>query len=205
MCGPLGLKQEHASEEIFPVQPLDFEAVFGRRAPVEIDLGCGDGSYLAQICAAAPERNFVGIERLVGRVRSACFKVRQLPQPNVRLIRIDTRLALRELILPGTVDAFHIMFPDPWPKRRHHSRRLINREFLELLHRALVAGGTVKIATDDEDYFRAISAAIAEVPTLFAREQEDRSLGAVSTFEKRYRDEGLPIHRLRLRKVTPGT
>src|SRR4051812_6626980 len=128
-------------------QPLELDSVFSRRAPVEIDLGCGDGSFLAAMAQQNPERNFLGLERLLGRVRSACRKIAQAGLQNARVVRIESSYAVAHLFPPQSVSIFYLLFPDPWPKRRHHSRRLVNEKFLDSIFRALGGDGLFVVAT----------------------------------------------------------
>ena len=197
-----------ASEvELVPVNcfaPLDFEEIYGRQAPVEIDLGCGEGSFLAARASENPDRNFLGIERLVGRVRSACGKIARSGLKNVRVLQFEISYALERLLPENSVASFHLMFPDPWPKRRHAPRRLVSEKFLALLHRALAANGTVRIATDDAEYYRQITRLVSE-SSLFAVVSEAVPATAMSKFEKQFTLDGVKIHRLALRKISPVT
>ena len=193
---------EAPNRGVMPAPVIDFAEMFGRVAPVELDLGCGDGAYLAQLAQAFPETNFLGVERLVGRVRSARWKLSQQALENARVLEADTPSAVRERFPTGAVACIHIMFPDPWPKRRHHRRRLLDEGFLRALHRVLQADGMLRIATDDGNYFRAISDAIDQTNDLFAALPEEPSVGPVSTFEQRYRDLDCVIYRVRLRKIS---
>jgi hypothetical protein len=104
---------------------FDAQVVFGRLAPLEIDLGCGDGTFLSTMAQAFPERDFVGVEKLLGRVRSACRKIAARGLPNARIWRTDIDAVVTELLPPGSVAVCHLLFPDPWPKRRHHVRRTV--------------------------------------------------------------------------------
>ena len=204
MRGIHRLEEAAPTAELVPhdyLQALDCASIFKRIAPLEVDLGCGDGVYLAQLAASDPDRDFLGIERLFGRVRSACHKLAQRRLSNARVLRVETTHAVSELLPPGSIDVFHVMFPDPWPKRRHQNRRLINESFLESLHRALAPGGTVQIATDQADYFSAIRKAVASKSDLFQGSISDQPPLVTSTFEKRFRDAQLPIYRLVLRKL----
>ena len=195
-----------ASEvELVPVncfQPLDLPAVYGRVAPLEIDLGCGDGSFLAALARESPEKNFLGIERLLGRVRSACRRIERAGLTNARVMRFEISYAVEHLLPPGSVTAFYLLFPDPWPKRRHAPRRLVTESFLASLHRALAPKGSVRIATDEIGYFRQITR-LASESALFAVMPNAPKNVATTKFERRFREEGLPIHRLELRKVSP--
>jgi tRNA (guanine-N7-)-methyltransferase len=136
--------------------PLDLRAIFEREAPLEVDLGCGDGSFLIALAQQNPERNFVGVERMIGRVRSTARKIGDGRVPNARILQADIMQAIQHLLPPQSADAFYLMFPDPWPKRRHHVRRTFNRHFLRAIAHALKAGGVLRVATDDADYFDAM-------------------------------------------------
>ncbi len=184
--------------------PLEFEVLFGREGPVEVDLGCGDGSFLSAAAAENPERNFLGIERLEGRVRSACGKIQRAGLTNARIVRIETSYAVRELLPADSVDIFHLMFPDPWPKRRHAPRRLVSEKFLASLHPLLAANGTVRIATDDTEYYGQIMRLVSE-SSLFTVVSDAVPATAMSKFERQFTLDGVRIHRLTLRKVSPVT
>src|SRR3954468_9255656 len=193
--------------EIIPANyfaPLDFEAIYGRLAPLEVELGCGDGSFLRTTAEANPERNFLGIERLAGRVRSTCHKIVTNDLPNARVLRCELSYAVQHLLPAGSVTVFHLLFPDPWPKRRHALRRIVTDGFLESLHRGLVPGGTLQIATDQFDYFTQIER-LAAASRHFQVIPEFPAPVAVTTFEKRFRTEEIEIHRLALRKISPVT
>jgi tRNA (guanine-N7-)-methyltransferase len=193
--------------EIVPANyfvPLDFEAIYGRNAPLEVDLGCGDGSFLTAAAAVNSQRNFLGIERLAGRVRSASHKISTRDLLNARVLRCEISYAVGHLLPAGSVAVFHLMFPDPWPKRRHASRRIMTEGFLVSLDRALAPRGTIRIATDQIEYFREIERVAAGAPR-FATISDDPALDAVSTFEKRFRRDAIEIQRLVLRKISEVT
>jgi tRNA (guanine-N7-)-methyltransferase len=193
--------------ELVPVNcfaPLDFEKIYGRRAPIEVDLGCGDGSFLATLAGENPAKDFLGIERLLGRVRSACRRIERHGLKNARVLRSEISYAVEQLLPENSVASFHLMFPDPWPKRRHAPRRLFTENFLAALHRALAANGTVRIATDEVEYYRQITR-LASQSSLFAVISDAVPANAMSKFEKRFTQDGVKIHRLSLRKVSPVT
>src|SRR6266542_176933 len=131
---------------------LDLEKIFGRKAPLQVDLGCGEGSFLCALAQRLPDKNFLGIERLTGRIRSSARKGANLG--NVRLLQIESSYAVRYLLPAGSVETFYLLFPDPWPKRRHHRRRIVTQDFLNCVHTALEKNGLIYIASDHLDYFR---------------------------------------------------
>jgi tRNA (guanine-N7-)-methyltransferase len=186
------------------LEPLDLRAIFGRVAPLEVDLGCGDGSFLSALAAQNPDNDFLGIERLLGRVHGACRKIERSGLANARVTRFEISYAVAYLLPPGSVTAFYLLFPDPWPKRRHASRRLVTINFLESIHRALVPSGTLRIATDEVEYFRQITRRVSE-SRLFAVTTDARQTPVMTKFERRFRERGLAIHRLKLQKVSPVT
>jgi len=197
-----------ASEiEIVPANcfaPLDFPAIFGRDAPVEVDLGCGDGSFLAAIAAENPGKDFLGVERLPGRVRSACRKIERAGLTNARVTRFEISYIVEQLFPPNSVTSFYLLFPDPWPKRRHAARRLVNENFLALLDRALSPRGVIHIATDETEYFRQITRVLSSSRHFAIIPKRGFAL-PWSKFERRFREQGVPIQRLELRKVSPVT
>jgi tRNA (guanine-N7-)-methyltransferase len=199
--GTIAAKAEIIPENYFA--PLNLEAIYGKRGTLEVDLGCGDGLFLAAAAAANPSKNFLGIERMPGRVRSTCRKIEAGGLSNARVLEIEISYAVRYLLPAASVAAFHLMFPDPWPKRRHSPRRIVTAELLTALYRALVPGGTLLIATDEINYFREIERLGSGSPDFVVIfERETPALG--TTFEKRFRRDGLEIQRLVLRKVSPS-
>ena len=198
------LHTDEAAVEYVPkslTSALELNKVFLRLAPLEMDLGCGDGAFLAALAQENPAHNFLGIERLLGRVRSVCRKVARLDLKNARILRMQSDYAITHLLPSGSVTTFHLLFPDPWPKRRHHGRRVFTPEFVSSIHRALIAGGLFHVATDHADYFHQIERVIAATD-IFAISREQYHFPSTS-FEQKYAARGLSIHRLLLRKVSP--
>ena len=187
------------------VAPLDPVAIFGRIAPLQVDLGCGDGSFLCELASRYPEKNFLGTERMVGRVAKSCRKSANLE--NVRVLNVESSYAVGYLLPERSVETFYLLFPDPWPKRRHHRRRIVTKAFLESTHRALENGGILQIATDQFDYFRHIER-LAYASSLQISLGEETSSDKnddfpLTKFERRFSALGVPIYRLALRKISP--
>src|SRR3954466_1997195 len=184
--------------------PLDLAALFGRSAPLEVGLGCGEGSFLAAIAAADPARNFLGIERQQARARSACRKLERHGLTNGRVLPFEISDAVAELLPAASVTTFHLMFPDPWPKRRHALRRVVNDRFLAAVSVALVPGGVLNVATDHSAYFDNIRRCALQAAT-FKEISPPGAVAAATKFEKMFTGLGAQIHRLSLLKTSPVT
>ena len=198
--------EEAARVEYVPpdvTQPLPLAELFPAPAPLELDLGCGDGSFLAALAAMHPERNCLGVERLLGRVRTACRRIAVQRLTNVRILRVDIAHAAATLIPLASVDVCHVMFPDPWPKRRHHVRRTVTADFLRAISRILKPSGLLRLTTDDAPYFEQMQAAAAAVPAFETVNEESVPSLPRSTFESRFVESGVAIQRLVLRNVSP--
>lgn len=180
---------------------LDLRAIFGRSAPIEVDAGCGDGAFLCGSATRHPEICYLGIERLLGRTRKTCRRAAKANLANARVLRIETAYATRWLLPPASIRVFHILFPDPWPKRRHWPQRLIQPEFLRDVARVLEPAGELRIKTDDADYARWIARAISETGGFHQLPWPEESDEVRSDFEAGFLAKGIPIHRFRL---TPG-
>ena len=178
---------------------LDLEKIFGRRAPLHVDLGCGDGSFLCALAQRLPDKNFLGIERLSARIRSSARKAASLG--NVRVLQMESSYAVCYLLPAESVETFYLLFPDPWPKRRHHRRRIVTPDFLDSVHVALEQNGITYIATDHLDYFRKIKEIAESIPG-FAIEDRDVDLPQ-SRFRLIFEQRSAQIYWLTLRKVSP--
>lgn len=132
--------------------PIDFDAWFGRAAPVVLEIGSGMGEATAQLAAAAPEVNYVAIEVYEAGLGQLMLRADKLDVTNLRLLHGDTVPLLRDHVEPGSLAGVRIFFPDPWPKKRHHKRRLVQPTFVELVASRLAQGGTLHLATDWQDY-----------------------------------------------------
>jgi tRNA (guanine-N7-)-methyltransferase len=140
---------------------IDFDRIFGRSGPVQIEVGTGKAAFLLNEAKAEPQVNFLGIERANKYYRYAVDRIGRWGLTNVRIIRTDAAAFLANSVPDSSVDCFHIYFPDPWPKRRHHKRRFFCASNLEHLIRCLKTTGQLRIATDHADYFGQIQKLIA--------------------------------------------
>ncbi|AUM01105.1 MAG TPA: tRNA (guanosine(46)-N7)-methyltransferase TrmB [Pseudothauera hydrothermalis] len=132
--------------------PLDLDAVFGRCAPKIVEIGFGMGETTARIAAAHPENDYLGIEVHTPGVGALCKLVAEQSLANLRIVQHDAVEVLRDMIPDGVLAGVHVFFPDPWRKKRHHKRRIIQPDFVALIAAKLAPGGYLHCATDWEDY-----------------------------------------------------
>ena len=150
----------------YAAQPLDFRALFGREAPVVVEVGSGMGETTARIAAETPERDYLAIEVHAPGVGSLLRQVEELGLTNVRVVQHDAVEVMRDMVPADSLAAIHVFFPDPWPKLRHHKRRLIQPGFAALAASRLAPGGVLHVATDWEDYAHHVLAVLAATAAL---------------------------------------
>ena len=183
------------------VEPLSLARLFPVAQPLEVELGSGDGSFLRDYAALHPERNFLGIERLLGRLRKLDRKGRRAGLKNLRVIRIESSYLLEFLLPPAQVDALHIYFPDPWPKRKHARHRLIGERFPGLARRVLKSGGVVYLRTDDVPYYEQMQTVFAGAKD-FALIPGPGELSSILTdFEREFHARGIPTRSAAYQKI----
>ena len=180
---------------------VELADIFPRPAPFEIDFGCGDGSFLLAMAARFPDRNFLGTERMLGRVEKVCRAIARNRLGNCRVLRLESFYSAKWLLPVGCASVVHIGFPDPWPKRHHHPRRLFQDEFMIALHQVLAPGAEVRIKTDDQPYFLWIEKVLGRANGFERIEWPEEPDYPKTDFERHFVDQGLPIYRARLRKV----
>jgi len=188
-----------AQDLIYPLgsvtERLILASLFPTPQPLEVELGCGDASFLAEYARQHPEINFLGVERLLGRIRKLDRKGRRNGAVNLRGVRIESAYFLEFLLPSNVATALHIYFPDPWPKKKHRKHRLINERFLSLAWHALAPGGLVYLRTDDEDYFGQMTDAFA-ADARFRPVATPPELAAVLTdFEREFNARGIATRR----------
>jgi tRNA (guanine-N7-)-methyltransferase len=189
---------------------IDFAQLFGRCAPVHIEIGSGKATFLVAQAKAQPEADFLGIEWARKFYRYAIDRIGRWGLRNVRILRTDAATFLRALVPDGSVDCFHIYFPDPWPKKRHHKRRFLQASNLEVLLRCLKPGGEIRIATDHADYFEQIQAVTSVYMDKLEEIEFERPASARAgeltgtNYERKYVKQSRPIYTAAFRKKNNG-
>jgi tRNA (guanine-N7-)-methyltransferase len=177
------------------VQPIVLTGLFPRSQPLEVELGCGDASFLVDYARRHPEHNFIGVERLLGRIRKLDRKGRRAGLTNLRGLRIESAYFLRYLLPRHSAAALHVYFPDPWPKRRHLKNRLVNASFPDLVRQALAPGGAVYLRTDDRNYFEQMRAVFDAASGCRPVETPEELKALLTDFEEDFRRRGLQTWR----------
>jgi tRNA (guanine-N7-)-methyltransferase len=184
---------------------LRLAEIFGVSQPLEVELGSGDGTFLVEYARAHPDHNFLGVERLLGRVRKIDRKGRRAGLVNLRALRIEAGYFMDYLLPRESVCAVHIYFPDPWPKRRHFKHRLVNERFPESARRVLQSGGRVYLRTDNEAYFAQMQTVFA-AHGAFAPVETPAALADLRTdFERDFHAKGVAILRAAYARVETGS
>jgi len=173
------------------VDRIDLAKLFPTANPLEVELGSGDSSFLAEYARLNPGHNFIGVERLLGRIQKLNRKGQRLGLANLRGVRIESSYFLEYLLPPQATSALHIYFPDPWPKTKHRRHRLINERFPAIASQALKYGGFVYLRTDDQDYFEQMLEVFA-ASSLFQPIPTPQNLSELKTdFEKDFEAYGV--------------
>lgn len=177
------------------LERIELLRLFARSRPLEVELGCGDASFLVRYAAKHPEHNFIGVERLLGRIRKLDRKGRRAALTNLRGVRIESAYFLEYLLPPRSATSLHIYFPDPWPKRKHWKNRLINERFPELARQALAPGGVVYLRTDNAEYFRQMTEVFAAHRAFRSVETPVELSEELTDFEVEFRKQGIETRR----------
>lgn len=193
---PVGLDVETLA------RPIDWRQMFGNDHPVEIEIGMGKGTFITEQAKARPDVNFFGIEWARWFWRYASDRLRRNGCLNARTVRAEASYFLTEFVPADSVSVLHIYFPDPWPKARHHKRRLMQDTFMPVVHRILTPGvGRAQVVTDHQEYFEQIQDVVGRFPGLKVIEyNRPGSAGdgefVGTNFERKYRREGRPFYAL---------
>ncbi|MBB5154401.1 tRNA (guanine-N7-)-methyltransferase [Saccharopolyspora phatthalungensis] len=191
-----------------PDGPLDLSGWFGRSAPVVLEIGSGMGETTARLVAAQPEANYLAVEVYKPGLAQLMLRAEKLEVTNLRLLRGDAIVLLREHIEPASLSEVRIYFPDPWPKKRHHKRRLVQPDSVGLIASRLAPGGVLHLATDWENYAEQMLEVCRAEPQLRNRYADEPGGWAprpewrpVTKFENRAHDEGREIHDLIFERI----
>ena len=180
--------------------------LFPVRQPLEIEIGAGKGRFLLHRAQSHPERNFFGVDYRWRFLKEGVLRAEQRGLSNLIFLKTEAEEIIPHLVPPQSVEVFHIYFPDPWHKKKHHKRRLLRPDFFKLLHRSLVPGGLLELATDNFDYMIAFKAALVEAgDTLWSNVRESRNQrildpGVQTHFEAKYTRAGRDLYYMEMRK-----
>ncbi len=186
-----------------------WQAVFGRQAPLVVEVGFGNGHSLAEMARQNPDTNFVGIELFGKGILKLTRRLERDGIDNVRVVKGEAVACLTDMFTVGELDAIHVNFPDPWPKRRHHKRRLVAAPFVELLHGRVRPGGRVHLATDFTCYAYQMRTVFEAHPGFINRAGAQRFLyhlpGRVKTkYERKFAALGATIRYLEYQRSRQG-
>ena len=168
--------------------------------PLEVDFGCHRGTFLLGMAEKYPEANFLGIEKQAARVEKCLKKIRRQGLPNALAVEGEGTGALAQWLPERSVSTIHVSFPDPWPKRRHASRRLVTKDFLDAVARVLCEGGVLRLMTDDSAYFSEMKNLVKEGWEELS--WEDGVERPVTAFEKTFLALGHRPHRCAIRPLS---
>jgi tRNA (guanine-N7-)-methyltransferase len=186
---------------------VDFASVFGRKTAVHIEVGSGKGTFLVEQAAAQPDVNFLGIEWANKYYKFIVDRAGRRGLGNVRVMRTEAASFIAGSVGDETVDCFHIYFPDPWPKKRHHKRRFVSTSNVEQLYRCLKPAGVVNIATDHQEYFEWMAEVFSGFKDKFEKIDFIKPAGAAedeyagTNFERKYLKENRAIYTAAFRKI----
>jgi tRNA (guanine-N7-)-methyltransferase len=186
-------------------RPWDANRLFGREAPLEVEVGSGKGLFLASAAAGVPERNFLGVEIARNYAHFSAARLAKRGLANAAILHGEAQRLFAELLPDGSLAAVHVYFPDPWWKKRHHKRRLMNERFLRDVARTLAGGGRFHFWTDVRDYFDATLALVAQHtplagPVPVPEMPAEHDLDFRTHFERRMRLGGEPVFRAKFER-----
>lgn len=175
--------------------PLDYEKLFGRCAPVELEIGAGRGDFIVQYAMAHPDVNLLAVERKLVVLRKIVTKVQRAKLEHVQVLNVEVRHFLSEYIRPASLHAVHVYFPDPWPKKRHaHRRLMVHSENIDLIVRCIEPAGYLHFRTDVPDYFEIALKQIHARADLEQIEPPSELLSVHTGYEMRFHSQGVPTN-----------
>lgn len=212
--GRMGTRQRDAIERLWdryartvpdgPGPALDLPELFGRVAPVVLEIGSGAGEATLAQAAAAPERDWLAVEVHTPGIAQLLVGLEATGLGNVRVLRADALELLRHRLAPDSLAAIHVYFPDPWPKRGHAFRRIFSVPFITTLARTLVAGGRLFLATDVHDYAADIRSSMLDHGAFTERADDAEHPGFQTSFGRKYRAAGRPLYATTFARVDAG-
>lgn len=188
-------------EEIWAGSAYDVENAFGRRAPLEVEIGSGKARFLIEAARRTPAHDFLGLELSLAYYRICRERLERSRQTNARIARADGRRFVERALEPDSVCVFHAYFPDPWPKKRQRKRRLFDGVFLEVLASRLEPGGLLRVVTDHAGYGEHLDPLLDSIPALERLDWNALPEPPATHYELKYRQEGRPIRRYLLRRI----
>ncbi len=191
-------------------RPWDTAQLFGRQAPLEVDVGCGKGMFLAGASAEQPETNFLGIERAVRYARYSAARLARQEAKNAIVVAADAQRVFAELLPDASLAAVHVYFPDPWWKARHRKRRVLNATFVRDVERTLIPGGRLHFWTDVEEYYLSTLELLAAETVLrgpleVVESPAAHDLDYRTNFERRTRQHQRDVYRCEYEKRSTGS
>ncbi len=195
---------------VIPVDSLqgqvDWPQLFGNDQPVELEIGTGKGAFIINIARANPAINYLGIEWANKYYQYAAVRARRWHLPNIRMLRCDARDFVISHLPANSIRVLHVYFPDPWPKKRHHKRRLFTSQFVAAAVTGLAPGGWMHVVTDVQDYFQAIEPLLAQCQQLRLTDFQPRETAALgewvgTNFERKYLAQGRTIYSCSAQKL----
>lgn len=188
-------------------KPINFEKIFGRGGPVHIEIGSGNGTFMLNQAKSQPQINFLGIEWARKYYRYAVDRMGRWNVDNVRIIRTEAAAFIAEFVPDSSIECFHIYYPDPWPKKRHHKRRFICNANIEQMLRCLANEGSMQIATDHLEYFEQIKSCLKSYCAFLKEKEFIASAGASDSeyagtnYERKYAKENRQTYTIAVKKV----
>ncbi|HUU98741.1 MAG TPA: tRNA (guanosine(46)-N7)-methyltransferase TrmB [Phycisphaerae bacterium] len=194
--------------DLSELKDFDWRRLFGNAAPVELEVGTGKAGFLLRRAQAHPERNFLGIEWANQFYRYAVDRMQRWQVTNVRMLRTDAAHFIRVVCPPGSLTALHVYHPDPWPKRRHHKRRLFQRLVVDAAVTCLVPGGHWAVQTDHPEYFTVIRELLLGHPELHEVPFDDPEFGVeaarvATNYEIKYLRQGRTLYQIAVKRKSP--